>query len=220
MSGMSKFRIPTILQCGQNLVYSTEEQNKISIQPKSDSSIGLTISLKDETAATEKWREGVMESLGEALWGTQRRRKMRFEMKWKMALFTKNALCQSWKRTDKGKRKKREKKEWNSERLKYGQPQSNRGISVYIKTNTAYLSPGINLYIQSNNTWLESSAPPTGWFLYSLACSHTDMTHPIMQWRWSCFSRIPIRFSSNTPKRTVCMWDWQGSGGVQYNNGM
>lgn len=49
------------------LVYSFEAQNKISVQPKSDSSIGLTISLKDETAATEKWREGVMESLGEAL---------------------------------------------------------------------------------------------------------------------------------------------------------
>lgn len=31
------------------------------------------------------------------------------EIKWKMALFTKNALCQSWKRTDKGKRKKERK---------------------------------------------------------------------------------------------------------------
>lgn len=31
------------------------------------------------------------------------------EIKWKMALFTKNALCQSWKRIDKGKRKKERK---------------------------------------------------------------------------------------------------------------
>lgn len=64
---MSEFCIPAIFKMWLKLVYSFEAQNKISVQPKSDSSIGLTISLKDETAATEKWREGVMESLGKAL---------------------------------------------------------------------------------------------------------------------------------------------------------
>lgn len=67
MSGVSKFHMPAIFKCVFYLVYFIDAQNKISVQPKSESSIGLTISLKDETAATEKWREGVMENWGEAL---------------------------------------------------------------------------------------------------------------------------------------------------------
>lgn len=84
---------------------------EISTQPKSDSSAGLTISLKDETAATEKWREGVMENFGgSTLRGEEEEEEEdEVEIKWKMASFTKNALCQSWKRIDKGKRKKERK---------------------------------------------------------------------------------------------------------------
>lgn len=55
------------------------------------------------------------------------------ETKWKMVWFTKNALCQSWKRIDKEKRKKREKKEWKSERLINGQPQSNTGKLLHVR---------------------------------------------------------------------------------------
>lgn len=110
----------------------------VNIQPKSDQSIGLTISLmmrqhsNRKVEGKEGWR------VWGTLWGRRSRGENEVEIKWKMVLFTKNALCQSWKRIDKEKRKRREKKEWKSERLINGQPQSNRGILLYIKIDTAY----------------------------------------------------------------------------------
>lgn len=83
----------------------------------------------------------------------RRRRRMRLKLSERWLCLPKMPSVSHGTEQTRGKEKKREKKEWNSERLKYGQPQSNRGISGYIKTNTAYLSPGINLYTQSNNTW-------------------------------------------------------------------
>lgn len=51
-------------------------------------------------------------------------------------LFTKYALCQSWKRVDKEKRKRREKKEWKSERLIHGQPQNMLNYSIRYRTSS------------------------------------------------------------------------------------
>lgn len=114
------------------------------------------------------------------------------------------------------KEKKREKKEWNSERLKYGQPQSNKGISIQKETYTAHLSSSKNLHKSTQTRHLgqreftvatADSLPVTDRSLLLLPYWY-DASHNAL--RWSCFSRIPIRVKSDTPKRTVCVWVWLG----------
>lgn len=92
----------------------------------------------DETAQQQKsGGKGGRECFGGgrgSLWGRRRssRGENEVEIKWRMVWFTKNALCQSWKRIDQEKRKKERKermKKWKTDKRSTTEQQ--RYITLY-----------------------------------------------------------------------------------------
>lgn len=122
-----------------------------------------------------------------------------------MVLFTKNALCQSWKRIDKEKKKKKERKErMKSERLINGQPQRNKGKFLHIKIDTAYhLSGDLNTNentSRNNNTslWPRGKRWQSAGFSQCLLQYSYNTVYPIMHSANLPFSDSQVRLKTNT----------------------